>query len=143
MRSSEVAARAAVNVQTLRYHERRGLLPAPDRTEAGYRTYDARAVRTVRFVKSAQALGFSLEEIDAPLDLASGGPESCEAARELASEKIAGLEGKIAQLHAMRDSLGQLVATCGESRDSRLCPLLEAIGASDTRGDERGDDRDG
>ncbi|MGH9917737.1 MAG: MerR family transcriptional regulator, partial [Nitrososphaerales archaeon] len=60
MRSSEVASRAGVNVQTLRYYERRGILPEPRRSDAGYRSYDAHAVRTVRFVKSAQQLGFSL-----------------------------------------------------------------------------------
>lgn len=141
MRSSEVAERAGVNVQTLRYYERRGLLPAPERTGAGYRVYDVGAVRTVRFVKRAQTLGFSLEEIDALLVLADGGPEGCESARELATEKIAVLEEKIAQLQAMRASLRQLVDSCWETRDRRLCPLLEAIETVDGHGDEKADER--
>jgi Hg(II)-responsive transcriptional regulator len=127
MRSSQVADQAGVNVQTLRYYERRGLLPEPERSGAGYRSYDTQAVRTVRFVKRAQSLGFSLEEIDALLHLAAGGPDSCDAAKELATEKIEELERKIADLTAMRDSLGHLVATCQRSRSRRLCPLLEAI----------------
>jgi Hg(II)-responsive transcriptional regulator len=128
MRTSQLAARAGVNVQTLRYYERRGLLPEPVRLASGYRSYDPAAVRLVRFVKRAQQLGFSLEEIDALLDLAAGGPDSCDAARAIAGEKLGELERKIADLSAMRESLRQLVATCDLSRSKRICPLLEAIG---------------
>jgi Hg(II)-responsive transcriptional regulator len=128
MRTSQLAARAGVNVQTLRYYERRGLLPEPVRLASGYRSYDPGAVRLVRFVKRAQQLGFSLEEIDALLDLAAGGPDSCDAARAIAGEKLGELERKIADLSAMRESLRQLVATCDRSRSKRICPLLEAIG---------------
>jgi Hg(II)-responsive transcriptional regulator len=127
MRSSEVASQAGVNVQTLRYYERRGILPEPRRSGSGYRSYDAQAVRTVRFVKCAQQLGFSLEEIDSLLELAAGGPRSCDAAKTLAAEKIGELEAKMARLSAMRDSLRQLVATCDRSPNKRECPLLEAI----------------
>jgi Hg(II)-responsive transcriptional regulator len=127
MRSSQVAAEAGVNVQTLRYYERRGLLPQPDRLASGYRSYNAGAVRRVRFVKGAQQLGFSLEEIDTLLDLAAGGPKNCDAAKTLAAEKVAHLEQKIAHLSAMRDSLCQLVATCGRSRSRRACPMLDAL----------------
>lgn len=128
MRTSQVAARAGVNVQTLRYYERRGLLPAPARLGSGYRSYDPGAVRTVRFVKRAQQLGFSLEEIDALLVLAAGGPDSCDAARSMAGQKLAQLEHKIEDLCAMAESLRQLVTTCDRSRSKRVCPLLEAIG---------------
>ena len=129
MRSSEVADAAGVNVQTLRYYERRGLLPEPDRLASGYRAYGPEAVRIVRFAKAAQGLGFSLEEVDALLDLAAGGPRGCEAARRIAGDKIAELDAKIAALGAMRDSLGRLVATCELPRGRRECPLLDAIGA--------------
>jgi Hg(II)-responsive transcriptional regulator len=135
MRTSQVAARAGVNVQTLRYYERRGLLPEPARLGSGYRSYDPGVVRRVRFVKRAQRLGFSLEEIDALLDLAAGGPDSCDAARAMAGEKLAQLEQKIADLCAMRESLRQLVATCDRSRGKRVCPLLEAIGDEADGGD--------
>jgi DNA-binding transcriptional MerR regulator len=74
MQTSEVAARAGVNVETLRYYERRGILMPPARSEAGYRSYDVRAVQTVRFVKRAQQLGFSLTEIRSLLALAAGRP---------------------------------------------------------------------
>src|SRR5919199_6927108 len=98
MRTGEVAAEAGVNVQTLRYYERRGLLPEPARRESGYRVYGPDAVRRVRFIKRAQELGFGLREAESLLALATGGPESCEAARELAETKVAELDRRIADL---------------------------------------------
>jgi DNA-binding transcriptional MerR regulator len=133
MRTSEAAAQAGVNVQTLRYYERRGMLPAPARRGAGYRDYPPEAVRVVRFSKRAQALGFSLAEVQALLELADGGPDSCDAARELAAHKIADLDRRIACLQAMRGSLEQLVATCQRPRTERECPLLPAIERLDCR----------
>jgi MerR family mercuric resistance operon transcriptional regulator len=127
MRTGEVAAAAGVNVQTLRYYERRGLLPEPARRASGYRVYGRDAVRTVRFIKRAQELGFGLSEAEALLALAAGGPEGCDAARALADEKIAELDRRIADLEAMRDSLAQLAATCAKPRAERDCPLLQAI----------------
>ncbi|MGH7643908.1 MAG: MerR family transcriptional regulator [Candidatus Dormibacteria bacterium] len=127
MRTAQVAAEAGVNAETLRYYERRGLLPEPERLDSGYRAYGPDAVRMVRFIKRAQQLGFSLEEIEPLLDLAGGGPTSCDEARILANEKIAHLEDKISGLCAMRDSLRQLVATCSFPRPRRECPLLDAI----------------
>jgi DNA-binding transcriptional MerR regulator len=128
MRTGEVAAEAGVNVQTLRYYERRGLLPEPARREPGHRDYEADAVRTVRFIKRAQELGFGLRDAQALLGLAAGGPEACDAARALAEEKIAELDARLADLRAMRDSLERLTATCIKPRAERDCPLLNAIG---------------
>lgn len=116
-----------MNVQTLRYYERRGLLAEPERSGSGYRSYDAQAVRIVRFIKRAQLLGFTLEEIDSLLHLAAGGPDNCATARSLATAKLAQLEEKIASLDAMSDSLRQLVATCDPAPNRRICPLLDAI----------------
>ncbi|HSS23314.1 MAG TPA: MerR family transcriptional regulator, partial [Mycobacterium sp.] len=78
MRTSEVAAQAHVNTQTLRYYERRGLLSEPARTQSGYRDYTSDAVRVVRFVKRAQQLGFTLDDIEDLLHLAAGGPTACD-----------------------------------------------------------------
>ena len=127
MRTKEVADRARVNTQTLRYYERRGLLDAPPRTLAGYRDYPSSAVSVLRFVKRAQELGFSLSEIDELLHLADGGPDMCESARTLAETHLVELDRKIADLTRMRDSLGELVATCARPRADRSCPLLHAI----------------
>lgn len=129
MRSSEVAEQAGVNVQTLRYYERRGLLPEPERLTSGYRAYNDDAVRIVRFVRRAQQLGFSLEEIDTLLDLSAGGPGDCDAARALAADKVAQLDEKLATITAMRDSLMRLIETCALPRDRRECPLMRAMEA--------------
>jgi MerR family mercuric resistance operon transcriptional regulator len=127
MRTREVADRAGVNTQTLRYYERRGLLAEPPRSAAGYRDYPASAVAVLRFVKRAQELGFSLVEIEELLALAEGGPDSCDAARTLAESHMAELDRRIADLRRMRASLGALVKTCQRPRPDRSCPLLGAI----------------
>ena len=130
MRTREVAERAGVNTQTLRYYERRGILPNPPRSPAGYRDYPGSAVEALRFVKRAQELGFTLAEVEELLDLAEGGPESCDAARSLAEAHTAELESKIADLQRMLASLATLVDTCHRPRADRSCPLLDTL-ASD------------
>jgi MerR family mercuric resistance operon transcriptional regulator len=127
MRTHEVAVRAGVNAQTLRYYERRGILPGPPRSPAGYRDYPASAVAVLRFIKRAKELGFTLAEVEGLLQLADGGPESCDAARGLAMEHIGELERKIADLQRMRDSLAALVSTCERPRADRSCPLLATL----------------
>jgi MerR family transcriptional regulator, mercuric resistance operon regulatory protein len=131
MRTHEVADRAGVNAQTLRYYERRGLLAEPPRSPAGYRDYPTSVVGVVRFVKRSQELGFTLTEVEELLSLAEGGPDSCDRARTLAEAHAAELDRRIADLHRMRASLGELVATCERPRADRSCPLLEAIDTSD------------
>ena len=127
MRTSEVAAQAQVNTQTLRYYERRGLLPEPERTRSGYRAYTPDTVRVVRFVKRAQQLGFTLDDIEDLLHLADGGPASCEEARTMARARIADLQQRIDELAGMRDALTQLVDTCDQPRAERECPILRDI----------------
>src|ERR1700738_723265 len=127
VRTSEVAAQAHVNTQTLRYYERRALLPQPQRTPPGYRAYTADAVRMVRFVKRAQQLGFTLDDIEELLNLADGGPASCDDAKTMARTRIADLQHRIADLAGMRDALARLVDTCDQPRAQRDCPILHDI----------------
>lgn len=127
MTIGQVAAQARVKVQTLRYYERRGLLREPPRRQSGYREYAAEAVRVVRFIKQAQGLGFTLDEISQLLDLAAGAPRDCRAVRSLALLRMDEIARKIALLDAMRRSLGQLVETCKREPGRRECPLLEAL----------------
>jgi MerR family mercuric resistance operon transcriptional regulator len=122
-----VAEQAGVNTQTLRYYERRGLLPEPDRSRSGYRAYTADAVATVRFIKRAQRLGFTLDDIEDLLHLAEGGPEQCDSVRSMVSTRIVDLDRRIAELRTMRDALDRLVATCDQPRDQRECPILHEI----------------
>ena len=128
MRIGEVASRAGVHVETLRYYERRGLLREPDRQPSGYRSYGGESVKLVRFIKRAQELGFTLADIEDLLKLAEGrGPESYRQVRALAAAKIEDMDRRIATLTAMRASLLALVRTCSRSGRRRECPLLEAI----------------
>jgi MerR family transcriptional regulator, mercuric resistance operon regulatory protein len=129
MRTSELAGRAGANSETLRYYERRGLLDEPPRTSVGYRDYPDAAVELLRFVKRAQELGFTLDEVEELLHLNGGGPEGCDAARALAAARKADLEARIVDLQRMRDSLAELVATRDLPPADRSCPLLTAIAA--------------
>lgn len=130
MRSSEVATRAGVNVQTLRYYERRGLLGRPPRTASGYRRYPEDAVRIVRFVKQAQKLGFTLDEVEQLLRLRRESPSRRRAVRALAVAKLADIDSKIRQLTAMRAALETMLAAC--CGDGALeCPILEALERND------------
>jgi MerR family mercuric resistance operon transcriptional regulator len=124
MRTSEVAGRAGVNTETLRYYERRGLLAEPPRTPGGYREYPTAAVDRLRFIKRAQALGFTLDEVEELLQLANGGPDGCDAARTLAEHRQADLAARILDLQRMHDTLADLVATCDLPREARSCALL-------------------
>lgn len=127
MRIGAVAAASGVSVETLRFYERRGLLTAPDRLPSGYREYPDEAVRMVRFVKHAQELGFTLDDIAGLLRLADGGPDSCETVRDLAQAKIDDVTEKIQRLAAINTALFQLVATCELPRADRQCPLLADV----------------
>jgi Hg(II)-responsive transcriptional regulator len=126
LRTGELARRAGVNVQTLRYYERRGLLKAPRRRESGYREYTPEAVKLIRFIKGAQDLGFTLAEIDELIALRNGsGPR--DEVRRLAAAKLADIEKKIQQLQSMRQALSQLVQTCACATGTLECPILEAL----------------
>jgi DNA-binding transcriptional MerR regulator len=127
VRSGEVAERAGVKVGTLRYYEQRGLVARPPRSSSGYRVYPGGVVEVVRFVKRAQELGFTLDEVAELLALADGGPAECAAARVVATARVAGLEHRIDDLIRMRDSLSELVATCDRPRADRRCPLLGGL----------------
>jgi Hg(II)-responsive transcriptional regulator len=127
MRSSELAERARVNPETLRYYERRGLLKPPPRTPGGYRDYPSAAVELLRFIKRAQELGFTLTEVEELLHLDAGGPDSCDGARALAEARRADLEARIVDLQRMHKSLTDLIATCEHPAADRVCALLEAI----------------
>lgn len=127
LRSGELADAAGVNPQTLRYYERRGLLAAPDRTLGGHRVYPDGAVATVRIIKAAQRLGFTLDEIAELVDAGRGHARSDADLRDRATAKIAEIEARIADLTAMRDTLRAAVdAGCHDLRDcagSPDCPI--------------------
>jgi MerR family mercuric resistance operon transcriptional regulator len=127
MRIGELAAEAAVNIQTLRYYERVGLLPKPGRRSSGYRAYDPHTVHRVRFIKRAQELGFTLAEIGELLALRERSENACREVELRASATLARIAEKIRDLEIMRGALTEYVTACRGGRPLGDCPLLRAL----------------
>jgi redox-sensitive transcriptional activator SoxR len=121
VRVGEIAERAGVNVETLRYYERRGLLPAPERTPSGHRRYDEQTVRFLRAIKEAQAAGFTLAEIGEYLRAARRSDSPSEALRVRMAAKIDEIDTRIAALRRMRDELARVVGCACISLDHCTC----------------------
>lgn len=126
MNIGEAAGRTGVPVKTIRYYERIGLLPPALRTEAGYRVFDADALRALRFLKAARALDFSLGDCRVLLALAADPARASADVKDLARRHLAGISSKITALQGMQATLGALVeACCGDSRPD--CPILDGL----------------
>jgi Hg(II)-responsive transcriptional regulator len=127
LRTGEVAEAAGVNVETLRYYERRGLLKEPKRRDSGYREYPLDTVRIIRFIKHAQELGFTLDEIEELLGLRNDRSRTCGEVRVAALTKIEEIDRKVRSLQAIRNALSGLVTACTDEASTRECPILEAL----------------
>ena len=123
----EVAKRAGVHVETLRYYERRGLIEEPPRTSSNYRMYPPESVRRVRFIKRAQELGFSLKEIAGLLSLRAAPKAHCGGVRRRAEAKLDDIDEKMRDLRRMKKALSGLVVQCSGLGPISECPILEAI----------------
>jgi len=134
LRVGQLAQRAGVNVQTIHYYERRGLLPRPPRTDSNYRAYPEEAVLRVRFIKRAQELGFTLKEIKELLSLRAAPRTRCTDVRKRAQAKVQDIDSKLRTLRAMRKALTKLIGECSGSGPVSECPILEAL---DSVGEER------
>src|SRR5438034_11594 len=121
MKVGEVAERAGVNVETLRYYERRGLLPEPERLPSGHRRYDEETVRFLRAIKEAQSVGFTLAEIGEYLRAARRSGSPSETLRIRMAAKIDEIDSRIAGLRRMRDELARVVGCACESLDHCTC----------------------
>jgi Hg(II)-responsive transcriptional regulator len=126
MRIGAAAEQAGVNVQTLRYYERRGLLPRPPRRESGYREFPDDSVRVVRFIKRAQDLGFSLDEVEELLKLRNDKRRDRTRIRAIAERRVRQIDQKVAELQAMKKALGRLLHCCREG-STLECPIIEAL----------------
>ncbi len=122
-----LADEAGVNVETIRYYQRRGLMAEPQKPAAGHRRYSAAAVKRVRFIKRAQALGFTLDEIVSLLALDEA--TACAETRELAAHKLAVIEDKLAGLEAVRKALNALMRECESGATQGGCPIIHALAA--------------
>lgn len=124
MTISNVARAADVNVETIRYYQRRGLVKEPTKPARGYRLYPQEAVDRVRFIKRAQELGFTLSEIKNLLSLGDG---RCRETRDLAEHKLELIQGRIRDLKAMETVLDKLVRACEKHGDTPGCPIIETL----------------
>ena len=130
MRIGQLAAQTGYSVRTIRFYEQSGLLPAPSRTPAGYRSYDQDAVTRLRFVRSAQALGLSLAEIAEVLRIRDHQGPPCSYVAELLDTHISALDARIKELTALRDELRPATpsATCPDPdrcQSDQVCYLIE------------------
>lgn len=123
----KLARETGVAVETLRYYERRGLIAPCRRTASGYRLYQPDASRRLRFIRRAQALGFSLDEIADLLALSDNPAKSAAEVKQLTQGKIADIDGRIQDLERMRQGLAALEAHCPGHGSTADCPILRAL----------------
>ena len=122
-----LAREAGVNLETVRYYERRGLLPRPPRSASGYRLFPVEAARRLRFIRRAQELGFSLGEIRELLSLRMSATARSTDVRSRAEAKIADIDAKIRSLDSMKRTLRNLTNACEGCGPIAACPILESL----------------
>ena len=120
-----LAETAGVNVETIRFYQRKGLMPEPEKPCGSIRRYGAAELARVRFIKSAQRLGFSLEEVGELLKLEDGA--RCSEARQLAEQKLVDVRQKLTDLQRIESVLAGLVARCSAVRGRVSCPLIASL----------------
>ena len=128
MNIGQAASASGVSAKMIRHYESIGLLPAAERTESGYRQYGERELHTLRFVRRARDLGFSLDEIKQLLELWQNRSRSSREVKALAASHVSALDEKIAEMQAMKATLQNLVQHChGDDRPD--CPILDSLEA--------------
>lgn len=128
----QLAKAGRVNLQTVRYYERRKLLAPETRTASGYRVFSEDAARRLLFIKRAQELGFTLSEIRDLLSLRVASGSSCVDVRERAKAKLASIDLKLRRLESMRASLAKLIKICPGSGPTEDCPILESLNGEES-----------
>lgn len=124
-----LAKRAEVNIETIRFYERRGLMPKPLRRESGYRQYSDADIARLRFIRRAKELGFSLKEILELLSLRVDPDTTCGDIKRRAEVKIVDMEEKIKALQRMKKALTKLASTCRGRGPTTECPIIEMLGS--------------
>lgn len=123
----QLAAEAGVNVETVRYYQRRKLMPEPQRPPGGTRRYTETDAERLRFIKRAQVMGFALVDVESLLSLRTR--RSCQKTRDLAVSKLQLVDSQIRELRRLRKELAQLVADCDRNLDEEACPIIERLTA--------------
>ena len=122
-----LAQAAGIGVEAVRFYERKGLLPKPPRTPAGYRQYPADTVDRVKFIRRAQGLGFALREISELLDLRVDEVAACGPVEAQAREKLEQVAGKLKELRRIETALQRLIEACEAREPTGACPILEEL----------------
>jgi MerR family mercuric resistance operon transcriptional regulator len=125
MTIGQLAAAAGVNVETVRYYTRRALIAAPDRASGSIGRYPAAALTRLRFIKRAQSLGFTLDDVQSLLSLDDG--RNCAAAREIGEHKLAEVRDRLQALRLLEAALADLVTRCSTARRKVTCPLITSL----------------
>jgi MerR family mercuric resistance operon transcriptional regulator len=123
---SRLAAAAGVNVETVRYYQRRRLMPEPVRPAGGIRLYTDADAQRLRFIKRAQLMGFALDDVENLLSLRAR--RSCRTTRDLAVSKLESVDARIRELRQLRKELAALVAQCDTNASDSDCPILDRLG---------------
>lgn len=126
LQRAELARRTGCNLETIRYYEKIGMMPAPPRTASGYRVYDERHVARLRFILRGRELGFSIEELRGLLALVDGGTQTCSEVKERTERHLAEVRTKIADLKRIEKVLATTAAQCSGEQVPE-CPVLEAL----------------
>lgn len=129
----KTAELAGVNLETIRYYERRNLITEPDRMESGYRLFSQRHVDQIRFIKRAQELGFTLSEIQDLLNLKMDEGTTCSEIRHEAEQKYQNVVAKIEDLQRIKNTLTDLIDSCSGNGPIGDCPILEALEGDNDR----------
>ena len=123
----QLARETHVNVETVRFYERQGLIQQPPRRESGYRQYTENEASRIKFIRRAKDLGFTLKEIKELLSLKTDSENSCDQVRRSAEEKINEIDEKISSLREIRTALVSLSQSCETRMDNQDCPIIEAL----------------
>lgn len=129
MRIGHLAKATGTSVETIRYYEREGILPAADRTASNYRHYTQDDLELLTFVRRARTLGFNMADVRELLALSDRADKPCENVDRLAQKQLREVERKIADLTQLRNELGQMVGSC-ESKRIDECGIVESLGRS-------------
>lgn len=126
-RIGELAEKCSVNKETIRYYERIGLIPEPDRTESGYRMYSQQIIDRLNFIKRMQELGFTLNEIDKLLGVVDRDESKCRDMYDFTVLKLEDIQRKIEDLKRIEQMLMDLKERCPENKDIYECPIIETL----------------
>lgn len=129
MTIGRLAREARVNLETVRYYERIGVMPVPDRTEGGHRSYAPEHAERLKFIRRSRELGFGIETIRRLISLGEAESQSCCEVRDMAKDQIASIDAKISDLTRLRRVLQQAVVDCGEGTEVR-CPVIKELGSN-------------